>query len=97
MTLGIVGISEMQKWRLKYVIFSQSRRSTDLLAPSDCSARLGSARMLHLAWARAIENKCHERQQNPGYRIVNGQIPISRDELDTVAQVKPAVEPVIER
>jgi len=53
--------------------------------------------MLHLAWARAIEKKCHERQQNPGYRIVNGQIPISRDELDTVAQVEPAVEPVIER
>ena len=53
--------------------------------------------MLHLAWARAIEKKCHERQQNPGYRIVNGQIPISKDELDTVAQVKPAVKPVIER
>jgi hypothetical protein len=53
--------------------------------------------MPHLARARAIENKCHERQHNPGYRIVHGQIPISRDELDTVAQVKTAVEPVIER
>ena len=53
--------------------------------------------MLHFVWTRAIEKKCHERQQNPGYRIINGQIPISRDELDTVAQVKPAVEPVIER
>jgi len=53
--------------------------------------------MLRLARAHAIEKKCHERQQNPGYRIVNGQIPISRDELDTMAQVKPAVEPVKER
>lgn len=53
--------------------------------------------MLHLAWAHAIEKKCNQRQQNPGYHIVNGQIPISRDELDPVAQVKPAVEPVIER
>ncbi len=44
-----------------------------------------------------IEKKCHEWQKNPGYRIVNGQIPISRDELKTVAQIKPAVEPVIDR
>ena len=53
--------------------------------------------MLHLACPRAIEKKCHQRQQNPGYRIVNAQIPILKDELDTVAQVEPAVEPVIER
>ena len=26
-----------QKWRLKYVMFTQSRRSTELLARSDCS------------------------------------------------------------
>ncbi len=78
-------------------MFTQSRKSAELFAASDCSEWLGGARMLHLAWARAIEKKYHERQQNPGYRIVNSQVPISRDKLDTVAQVKPAVEPVIER
>ena len=45
----------------------------------------------------AIEKKCHERQQQPGNRIVNRQIPISEDELDAVAKVNPAIEPVIER
>jgi hypothetical protein len=86
-----------QKCALKYVMFTRYRKPMELFAPSDGNESLGGARMLHLAWARAIEKKCHERQQNPGYRIVNGQIPISKDELDTVAQVKPSVEPVIER
>jgi len=36
MTLGIVGISEMQKCGLKYVIFSLSRKRKKLFARSDC-------------------------------------------------------------
>ncbi len=35
--IDIVGISEMQKCELKYVIFTQSRNPTKLYAQSDCS------------------------------------------------------------
>jgi len=37
MTLHIVGISEMRKCGLKYVIYSLAKEPNGLLAPSDCS------------------------------------------------------------
>jgi hypothetical protein len=34
MTLDIVGISKMQKCGLKYVMFTQSKKATELFGPS---------------------------------------------------------------
>ena len=35
--IDIVGISEMQKCELKYVMFTRSIKLTELFVPSDCS------------------------------------------------------------